>query len=130
VLCALIVFAGATFGTLEPARAQSPAAEAHWGWAVVGGSLLLGSAITIVGLGIDCGRADTECHRKASLAIWGGVGIASVGSICGLTLVQWGADARRPARTPPRYALELAPARAHRENASLGSGVVLRLRAP
>jgi hypothetical protein len=130
VLCALIVFVGATFGSLEPARAQSAAAETHWGWAIVSGSLLVGGALTMLGLQVDCGPADTECHRRASLAIWGGVGVASVGSICGLTLVHWGEDARRPARAPRRYALELGPARTHGEGASLGSGLVLRLRAP
>lgn len=58
------------------------------GWYVLAASLLVGAALTTYGLGIDCDEHDHACHRRASLPIWGGVGVAASGSILGLYLVQ------------------------------------------
>jgi hypothetical protein len=57
------------------------------GVAVVLASIAAGAALTGYGLTIDCSETDHACHRRASLPIWGGVGLASVGTLCGLALL-------------------------------------------
>lgn len=49
-------------------------------------SLSLGAATTAAGLIPTCGD-DESCARHASLAIWGGIGIASVGGTFGIPLM-------------------------------------------
>lgn len=64
--------------------------DRSWGWALVIPSLLGGGVLTAYGLSIDCGPLDTACHRRASLAIWGGVGVLSLGSAFGLAILESG----------------------------------------
>ena len=67
---------------------EAPSQKPSWGWLVVAGAIVAGAAVTTYGLTIDCEHDDTECHRRAALPIWGGVGIASAGSLVGLCIVQ------------------------------------------
>ena len=73
-----------------------------WGWLVVLPSLAAGAALLGYGLSIDCKQADIDCQRKASLAIWGSVGVASLGSLLGLCIVEKG---KSPAPPPGTRAL-------------------------
>jgi hypothetical protein len=87
----------------EPALAQSGQAAHHApsgpGIAIVLASIAAGAALTTYGLTVDCGLSDHACHRRASLPIWGGVGVASVGSIVGLVLLQSPNGSSTPALT-------------------------------
>jgi hypothetical protein len=65
--------------------------DGDWAWWIVIPSLALGAVLTGYGLSFDCARADTSCQRSASAAIWGGVGVASLGSLLGVSIVQAGA---------------------------------------
>jgi hypothetical protein len=58
------------------------------GWTVLIASLAAGAATTAYGLGISCEEADRDCSRHSSLAIWGGIGIASIGSAFALGSMQ------------------------------------------
>ena len=72
-----------------PAAAEEPSrSNPTVGWLVVAGSIIAGAAITTYGLTIDCAEDDSDCHRRAALPIWGGVGVASTGSLVGLCIVQ------------------------------------------
>ena len=62
--------------------------DVDWAWWVIIPSLALGALTTGYGLSFDCAQADTACQRSASVAIWGGVGIASFGSLLGVSLIQ------------------------------------------
>jgi hypothetical protein len=85
-----------------PARADEPApvtpappavpAEptGTWGWYVVASSVALGIGTTIYGLTFRCSDTDESCARNAGLAIWGGAGIAAVGTGFGVMVVQLG----------------------------------------
>jgi hypothetical protein len=39
---------------------------------------------------VDCRDGDKPCEKRASLAIWGGIGIASLASAIGISVVQSG----------------------------------------
>lgn len=90
----------ATFTWLAPARAEPhaspppspPAQEAtgEWGWLVVGSGLLVGGALTGVGLTFECEETARACQREASIMIWGGIGIAGLASAIGIAIVQAG----------------------------------------
>ena len=67
---------------------EAPPKAPSWGWLVVAGSIVAGAALTTYGLTVDCSENDTDCHRRAALPIWGGVGVASAGSLVGLCIVQ------------------------------------------
>ena len=67
--------------------APAPQAGRALGIGVVLASIAAGAAVTIYGLSIDCSEQDHACHRRASLPIFGGVGLAAAGSIVGLTLM-------------------------------------------
>lgn len=96
VLLPSIVLACAVVAS--PARADEPRAkheekhaEEHdetWGWVILGSGLLVGGAMTTYGLTFDCGHDSRACQREASIAIWGGFGIAAVGSAIGLSIVK------------------------------------------
>jgi hypothetical protein len=58
------------------------------GVVVIVASLAAGAALTGYGLTIDCAELDHACHRRAAAPIWGGVGVAAVGSLVGLRLIQ------------------------------------------
>jgi hypothetical protein len=74
-----------------PSRAAEPA-RGEWGWAVVVSSVVAGAALTLYGLTIECGDDDVSCQRRASLPIWGGVGVASLGTLIGIRIVQVGRE--------------------------------------
>lgn len=71
--------------TVEPARST-----ASWGVIVIATSIAAGAALTGYGLTFDCSADDHACHRRASLPIWGGVGVAAAGSLVGLRLLSIG----------------------------------------
>jgi hypothetical protein len=73
----------------RPAHAETPKAtlERQAGVAIVLVSLAAGAALTAYGLGIECGDQDHACHRRASLPIWSGIGVAGAGSVLGLTIM-------------------------------------------
>ena len=88
--------------TAPPASATAPPASATappafepssalqvWGWLLIATSVCLGAAALSYGLTIECDDQDVPCQRHAGLAIWGGSGIASVGSFVGFTLLHW-----------------------------------------
>ena len=81
---AVFVLALSSTASAQEAPSKSPS----WGWLVVAGSLVAGAVVTTYGLTIDCSEDDTDCHRRAALPIWGGVGMASAGSLVGLCIVQ------------------------------------------
>lgn len=98
---ALLVPILATLTWITPARAEPPASPApatpakqeatgEWGWFVVGSGLLVGGAVTGVGLTYDCGEPARACEREASILIWSGVGIAGLASAIGIAIVQAG----------------------------------------
>jgi hypothetical protein len=62
----------------------------EWGWTVLGSGLALGGALTTYGLTFDCSDTARECQRRASIAIWGGIGIAALSSAIGIAIVQMG----------------------------------------
>ena len=72
--------------------AQTPSwrQTGSWGWLIVVTSVGLGIATTAYGLTLRCADDDTECRRHTALAIWGGVGIAALGSTFGIVIVQVG----------------------------------------
>jgi hypothetical protein len=96
-----------------------------WGWLVIGPSLVAGAACTGYGLSLDCASTDGACRRKASLAIWGGVGISSLGSLIGLALLESQGASRQGTATALDLQLELS-----RDSSSAGSllpnGALLR----
>jgi hypothetical protein len=94
--------------TAPPARVPSWRKDGTWGWFVVASSVFAGSALTAMGLAIDCEGKSPSCERGSSIAIWGGVGVAAIGSILGLTVVANARDAAPPAPPPT---LRRAPAR-------------------
>lgn len=73
--------------------ATSPA---HWskdgslGWFVIASSIFIGAAVTGFGLAQTCPEGVNSCTRSTSLAIWGGIGGATLGTILGLVMVQQG----------------------------------------
>jgi hypothetical protein len=76
---------------LPPAPAPAPAHDSgQWGWWVLGGGLVAGAALTTYGLTIDCATGDDACGRRASLPIWGGIGLAALASGLGLAVVETG----------------------------------------
>jgi hypothetical protein len=87
-------------GVASPVRADpiglQPAAPTWrttgtWGWAVVGLGIATGAALTSYGLTFDCNNdTDHACQRSASIAIWGGIGVAMLSSAVGLVIVQNG----------------------------------------
>lgn len=81
--------AAPTASTLAKSQAPStgPSVSTATGLAIVLASIAAGAALTVYGLTIDCGPQDHACHRRASLPIFGGVGVASAGSIFGLVLL-------------------------------------------
>lgn len=67
--------------------------DGSWGWFLVASSLFVGAGLTGFGLGQTCDGPDgkhSACTRWTSMAIWGGIGFAAVGSILGLIVVQRG----------------------------------------
>ena len=76
----------------EPAksRLELEVPERSWGYWVVLPSIIAGSTLTAYGLSIDCAPTDTPCHRRAGLAIWGGIGVVSLGSALGIAIVESG----------------------------------------
>lgn len=70
-----------------------------WGWYVVASGLVVGAASTTYGLTIDCSGSDLGCQSRASLAIWGGIGIAALASALGIAVVQAGRVQVAPAVT-------------------------------
>src|SRR5690349_8875041 len=77
-------------GLPRTASAEQANDGTTWGYWLVGGSVIIGTTSTLLGLNIDCSRSDVDCQRQASVLIWGGIGFASVGTLAGITIVQWG----------------------------------------
>jgi hypothetical protein len=79
-----------------PASAPAPAAPpkerapGEWGWILVGAGIVAGGALTTYGLTFDCLETSLDCQRHASLAIWGGLGIAGASTAIGIAVVQAG----------------------------------------
>ncbi len=124
-------------GALMLAPRESSAQTANdgttWGWWLVGGSVIVGTTTTLLGLNIDCTRSDVDCQREASVLIWGGIGAASVGSLAGITIVQWGRWQRQPSAPPTSlYSLSLKPfsSGSPLEAAERGSLLMVSLRVP
>jgi hypothetical protein len=116
---------------LEP-ESQSNSKSHHgpdWGWLVLGPSLVAGAACTGYGLLLDCAGADPSCPRRASLAIWGGVGIASLGSLVGMALLQPWAVARQATASSVDVQIELS-ADSNPAGSLLPGGALLRLAGP
>lgn len=79
------------------------ASAVRWGWATVVLSLALGASVTGVSMAIECPRNDSDCARWTSLGIWGGIGIASLGSVAGLVVVR---AASRPSRVRVSFTVD------------------------
>ncbi len=107
LLFALSIF---LLGCPRTASAQQRNDGTTWGYWLVGGSVIVGTTSTLLGLNIDCSRSDIDCQRQASVLIWGGIGFASVGTLTGITIVQWGERQRvTPATSISQYSLRLEP---------------------
>ena len=100
--------------------------DADWAWWVIIPSLTVGAVLTGYGLSFDCGRADSSCQRSASAAIWGGVGVASFGSLLGVSLVQASTVSPAKSGAVAGLKLELVPSS---ENGYVPSGARLQLSA-
>lgn len=75
-------------GTSSIASRAGPASVSTGaGLAVIFASIAAGAALTIYGLSIDCEPLDSGCHRRASLPIAGGVGLAATGSLVGFFVI-------------------------------------------
>jgi hypothetical protein len=55
-----------------------------------------GATVTTLSMTVRCDPADIPCARRASLGIWTGIGVAALGSLAGILVVE--AGARRRAR--------------------------------
>jgi hypothetical protein len=77
--------------------APSSNESAEWGWLIIGSSVALGAALTVTGLAEEC-RGDRDCRVAQSQLIWGGIGLASTGSMIGFMLIE---NARDSDRRPP-----------------------------
>lgn len=97
------------FCSPRTASAQQANDGTTWGYWLVGGSVIIGTTSTLLGLNIDCSRTDVDCQRQASVLIWGGIGFASVGTLTGITIVQWGERKRVTPATISQYSLTLEP---------------------
>jgi hypothetical protein len=145
--CVLALIAGST-GWSERAAAAEPSAAApavspgspsngasqqglEWGWLVLGSSLVAASASMSYGLSLDCADADRPCQRRASLAIWGSVGIVSLGSVVAIVLLQPHAASPQAqgAALDLQLDLELGAA-SSLAGPELPSGALLRLAGP
>jgi hypothetical protein len=107
--CSFVVAAALVCAPFATARADPPTngsgPSSRVGWTVAIVSTAAGGVLTTVGALIDCSRGDFECARWASLGIWSGIGIASVGTIVGLLMV----TAARSA--PVRVSFSVNPSR-------------------
>lgn len=108
--------------------APSPPAFSR-GWLVIAPSLVLGAASLTYGLSQDCSEVDTPCQRRASLAIWGSVGIISLGSLIGISLSRSEAAAAQAKHTSLDLSVELTHA-ARSAGPALPGGATLRLTGP
>jgi hypothetical protein len=113
----LVLLAGRPAGA-DPPEPQQPAPapataqghdSGHWGWWVLGGGLVAGAALTTYGLTIDCATGDDGCGRRASLPIWGGIGLAALASGLGLAVVETGRQ--RGVQVVPAVSLDPAAPR-------------------
>lgn len=102
----------------ESAPAPSGSVSAHHerlGWVILGSSLAGAGTLLSLGLSVDCVDNDTRCQRRTSLAIMGSLGLASLGSIIGLTLLQKARGTSAASARSAALRLELGPARAYAE---------------
>jgi hypothetical protein len=95
----------ATMATLatRPAYADPPSSTLQpksQGWIVIALSLAAGAVLTAVSSTIKCDPGDLMCTRWASLGIWGGIGIASTGSVVGLLFVETDSRAQQVSALP------------------------------
>jgi len=88
VVITVLVCAPLATARADPPTNGSPSASTGTGWTVAIASVALGGVITTVGSMVDCSRGDLECARWASLGIWSGIGVASIGSVVGLLMVR------------------------------------------
>jgi hypothetical protein len=61
------------------------------GWLVVALSTAVGIAVTTAALSVGCPhdeQTSSDCSRYTSAGIWGGFGIASIGSVIGILIVE------------------------------------------
>lgn len=100
-----------------------------WGWLVIAPSLVVGTASLTYGLSQDCSEVDTPCQRRASLAIWGSVGIISLGSLIGISLSRSDAASTQAKGTSLDLSVELTHA-ARSAGLALPGGATLRLTGP
>jgi hypothetical protein len=81
--------------------------DGTWGWFVVASSIFVGTGVTGFGLGQSCDDYGVNsCTKGTSLAIWGGIGIAALGTALGLVVVQRG---RAKLRNEDFATLKLGP---------------------
>ena len=70
-----------------PAPAARSFTESHeWGWLLIGTSLALGAALSATGLAEEC-QGDHDCRVEKSQLFWGGLGVASTGSMVGFIIL-------------------------------------------
>lgn len=61
--------------------------QSEWGWLLIGSSLALGAALTAAGLAVEC-HEQHDCRVEQSQYIWGGIGLASTGSMFGFVILE------------------------------------------
>jgi hypothetical protein len=79
----------------EGNAATTPAPEAppswnetnEWGYIIIGSSLALGAALATSGLAEEC-RGDHGCRVEKSEFFWGGIGLATTGSMLGFVILE------------------------------------------
>lgn len=114
----------------HPQQKGAPSAPALGrGWLVIAPSLVLGTASLTYGLLQDCAEVDTPCQRRASLAIWGSVGIVSLGSLIGISLMRSEAASAQAKGASLDLSVELTHA-ARSAGPALPGGATLRLTGP
>lgn len=74
--------------TTAPAPpAPSWTESSEWGWLLIGSSVALGAALSATGLVEDCG-GNLACRVEKSQLFWGGIGLASTGSMVGFIILE------------------------------------------
>jgi hypothetical protein len=117
-LHAIAIVAALVFFTSANVRAapNDSAAAVTWGWTTVVLSLVAGATLTGVSMAIECPRNDLECARWTSLGIWGGIGIASAGTLTGVLIIR---RASPPARVRVSFTVDRSQPGSSTPHASL-----------
>lgn len=83
--------------------------DGTWGWFLAASSIFVGGGVSGVGLAVSCTNSHDQkgCEQRASMLIWGGIGLGALGSVIGLAVAAAGRDRTH---LPAPAALDFKPA--------------------